>query len=135
MTISPKNIFSLKPSVPRLFVALVAGVVSLGMGAADSGQARLLLTVVVDGLDADYLGLLDSHFGDGGFRRLQRDGAVLTADYGPGLDAAAATVTLVTGAAPSTSGVASSTRYDRENMRVTSLFRDPEVLGNFTAVG
>lgn len=135
MTISPKNIFSLKPSVPRLFVALVAGVVSLGMGAADSGQARLLLTVVVDGLDADYLGLLDSHFGDGGFRRLQRDGAVLTADYGPGLDAAAATVTLVTGAGPSTSGVASSTRYDRENMRVTSLFRDPEVLGNFTAVG
>lgn len=125
----------MKPSVPKLFVALVAGMVSLGVSAADAGQARLLLTVVVDGLDADYLSLLADNFGEGGFKRLERDGALLTADYGPGMDAAAATVTLVTGAAPSASGVSSATRYDRENMRVTSLFRDPDVLGNFTTVG
>lgn len=125
----------MKPSVPKLFVALVAGMVSLGVSAADAGQARLLLTVVVDGLDADYLSLLADNFGEGGFKRLERDGALLMADYGPGMDAAAATVTLVTGAAPSASGVSSATRYDRENMRVTSLFRDPDVLGNFTTVG
>ena len=71
--------------MPRLLIALVAGVVSIGMAATEPTQARLLVNIVVDGLDTDYLDLLRNHFGEGGFRRLERDGAlILNADYGPG---------------------------------------------------
>ncbi len=128
--------FALTPAVPRLFMALVAGVAALGMSAADAPQARLLVSIVVDGLDSDYLELLRERFGQGGFRRLERDGAViLNADYGPGLDAAAATATVMSGASPSRTGVQAATRFDREQLRSVDTYAHPSVLGNFTSTG
>ncbi len=119
--------------MPRLFLALVASVAALGAVASDPAQARLLLTVMVDGLDTDYLDLLRERFGEGGFRRIERDAAMIAhADYGPRLDAAAATATLVSGAAPSLSGIGASTRYDLDAMRPVQLYADRNVLGNFT---
>lgn len=89
---------------------------------------------MVDGLDTDYIDLLKEQFGEGGFNRLSRDGAViLNADYGPGLDAAAATATLMSGAAPSLSGIASASYYDLDKSMPVSAFADPTVLGNFTS--
>ncbi len=130
-----KRRFINTPAVPRLVVALVASFAAIGMAAADAAQARLLVNIVVDGLDADYLDLLRERFGEGGFRRLERDGAFVTAaDYGPGLDAAAATATLMTGAAPSLNGVGGAVRYDRERMRPVEVFADPDVLGNFSSL-
>ena len=55
-------------------MALVTGVAALSLGAAEPAQARLLLTVMVDGLDTDCLDLLGERFGEGGFNRLRRDG-------------------------------------------------------------
>ena len=122
--------------MPRLFIALVASVAALGMSAADAAQARLLVGIVVDGLDTDYIDLLRERFGDGGFRRLEREGAViLNADYGPGLDAAAATATFVTGSAPSLNGVAGEKKYDREHLRELDTYADGAMLGNFTSTG
>lgn len=124
------------PEVTRLLMALVTGVAALGLGAAEPEQARLLLTVMVDGLDTDCLDLLDERLCDGGFRRLRRDGVlVANADYGPGLDATAATATLMSGAAPSLSGVGAAERYDLEAMRPVSTFSDKAILGNFTNTG
>lgn len=122
-------------AMPRLLMALVAGVAAIGAGAADSAsQSRLLLNIVVEGLDPDYIDILRQHFGDGGFRRLEREGVLLkNVDYGPGLDAAAATATLVSGAAPNVSGIAGATYYDRDRLRIADTYADDAQMGNFTS--
>lgn len=120
--------------MPGIVFALVTSLAAVNMSAADAGQARLLVSIVVDGLDNDYLDLLREHFGTGGFRRLERDGAVIVnADFGTSLDATAATAMIMSGAAPSLSGIAADTRYDRNSLRETSVYADPDVLGNFTS--
>lgn len=117
-------------------MALVASAAVLGMSAADAVRAKLLVGIVVDGLDADYLDILKERFGDGGFKRLERNGAlILNTDYGPGLDAAAATACLVTGASPSLNGVGHATRYNLDKRRQYSVYADGDVLGNFTETG
>lgn len=89
---SIKQKISANASVPGLLMALVASVVSIQLCAAEVQQARLLVGIVVDGLDTDYLDLLRERFGEGGFRRLEREAAFIpSADFGPGLDATAAT--------------------------------------------
>lgn len=115
-------------------MALVAGVASLGMSAADAVRTpRLLVNIVVDGLDADCLDLLRDCFGDGGFRRLERQGAVIVnADYGPGLDAAAATATVMTGASPSVTGIDGATRYDADRFRQVSAYNVTDEAGCFS---
>ena len=133
---SIKQKISASASVPGLLMALVASVVSIQLCAAEVQQARLLVGIVVDGLDTDYLDLLRERFGEGGFRRLEREAAFIpSADFGPGLDATAATATLMTGAAPSVSGIAANTRYDRDQLLETAVFADREILGNFTSAG
>jgi len=123
-------------SVPGLLMALVASVVTIQICTAEVTQPRLLVGIVVDGLDADYLDLLRERFGEGGFRRLEREAAFIpSADFGPGLDATAATATIMTGAAPSVSGIGSNTRYDRVQLLETGVFSDPSILGNFTSAG
>ena len=104
-------------------MALVASVVTIQICTAEVTQPRLLVGIVVDGLDADYLDLLRERFGEGGFRRLEREAAFIpSADFGPGLDATAATATIMTGAAPSVSGIGSNTRYDRVQLLETGVF-------------
>ena len=133
---SIKHKISANTSVPGLLMALVASVVTIQLCAAEVQQPRLLVGIVVDGLDTDYLDLLREHFGEGGFRRLERDAAFIpSTDFGPGLDATAATATLMTGAAPSISGIASNTRYDREQLLEKGIFADQSILGNFTSAG
>ncbi|MBD5219205.1 MAG: hypothetical protein HDS72_03040 [Bacteroidales bacterium] len=120
--------------MPGIVFALMTSLAAVSMNAADARQARLLVSIVVDGLDNDYLDLLREHFGDGGFRRLEREGAVIVnADFGTSMDATAATAMIMSGAAPSLSGVAADTRYDRNRLRETPVYTDPDVLGNFTS--
>ena len=120
--------------MPRFMVVLVASIAAMGIAAAEPERAKLLVGIVVDGLESDYLDLLRDRFGEGGFRRLEREGVTIAnTDFGMPMDAAAATATLVTGAAPSLSGIAASTHYDREALHPTEIFTDPSVLGNFTS--
>lgn len=120
--------------LPRIMVALVASLAAMGISAAEPERARLLVGIVVDGLESDYLELLRDRFGDGGFRRLEREGVTIAnADYGMPMDAAAASAILATGASPSLSGIAASEHYDREALRPVSVYADAAVLGNFTS--
>lgn len=106
----------------------------MGLGATEPERARLLVGIVVDGLESDYLDLLRERFGEGGFRRLEQQGVTIAnADYGMPMDAAAATATLVTGATPSLSGISAAEHYDREQLRAVNVYADPSVLGNFTS--
>lgn len=128
----------MKRPLSPLVVALVATLVAAaGMQAAEprAAQARILLNIVVDGLDAETLDLLAEKFGpDGGFGKLRKNGLTISnADYGTSLDPTGAAAMLLTGASPSVSGVAESLTYDRETLRTRPLFLDPGIIGNFTS--
>lgn len=120
--------------LPGLLMVLVT-VAALGASAAPPQQARLLLGIMVDGLDAEYLDLLRDKFGDGGFRMLQERGVKITADYSTPLDATAATAMVFSGAAPSTSGIGADTHFDSRLYRALSTYADGGVLGNFSNNG
>ena len=122
-------------AVPKLLMALVASVAAIGMHGADAGQARLLVNIIVDGLDDNYIDILRSQLTEGGFVRLERDGARLTADYGTPVDATAATATLMSGAGPSVTGIGGNTYYDRFGMRPQYAYSDASTLGNYTSIG
>jgi len=82
---------------------------------------------MVEGLNDDYLRLLNHLFTNGGFRRLMREGVNFeTVDYGPGVDKAAAAAILFTGAAPTVNGIPGSTVYDPEKRSLQSTFINPE---------
>mgnify|MGYP001055776076 CR=1 FL=1 len=79
----------LNSSLPsRLVIVLLASMVGMTMPAADNRMSpRLVVGIVVDGLQADYINNLRDYFSEGGFKRLLRDGVVITnADYGTSLD-------------------------------------------------
>ena len=91
----------------RIVCALVASMVSIGVVAAPSHakapapRPTLVVGIFVEGLTAEYVDLLRSNFGEDGFNRLLEQGVtVRNVDYGPGIDATAATAMLVSGAAP-----------------------------------
>lgn len=108
--------------------------VGMTMPAAEiKERPRLVVGIVVDGLEAEYLRNLQDYFGQGGFRRLMRDGVVISnADYGTTLDATAATAMLMTGASPSVNGIGSAYKYDSDAHRLTPVLEDTESIGNFT---
>lgn len=109
---------------------LVASMVSL---AVNAGQPKLVVGIVIDGLQQEYLDLLKDRFSQDGFNRLLREGVVLeNVDYGTSLDATAATAVIMTGAAPSINGIAGALHYDPEARRHVSSVHDPEAVGNFT---
>lgn len=96
-------------------------------------RPRLVVGIVVEGLQPDYLRNLQDYFGAGGFKRLMRNGVVIAnADYGTTLDATAATAMLFTGASPAVNGIGSALTYDSEAQRLTPVLEDKESIGNFT---
>lgn len=123
----------LKLSRLKVVLSLVASLTSLGLCAAIPFTPKLLVGIMVEGLDGDCLELLRGQFGEGGFRRLERNGLMLQqADYGTYLDAAAAAAEVMTGAAPSVNGIPAKYVYDRESGRTVSVYADAGTLGNFT---
>ena len=105
--------------VIRIASVLVASMAMINAGAAampEQGigqRPSLVVGIVVEGLDEEYVKLLRNHFGDGGFNRLIKEGVTIeNIDYGPGLDATAAAAVVMTGASPSVNGVPASTVYD-----------------------
>ena len=120
--------------MPRLLVALIASMTALAVSSQEARvRPQLVVGIVIDGLDSQYIDLLRSHFGSGGFNRLLRDGVVLAnADYGTNVDATAATAMLMTGAAPSTTTITGAENYDREAMRCTPVLLDPASAGQYT---
>lgn len=121
--------------MPRLLVALIASMTALAVSSQEAAvRPQLVVGIVIDGLDSQYIDLLRSHFGAGGFNRLLRQSVVLAnADYGTNVDATAATAMLMTGASPSTTTITGAERYDRETMRCTPMLLDTKSVGHYTA--
>ncbi len=80
----------------------------------EAGRPRLVVGIVVDQLRTDYIELLQSYFGEQGFKSLLADGVYMRdVDFkAMPLDAASATALLCTGAYPSQTGVPSATLFD-----------------------
>ena len=101
---------------------------------ASGGRPTLIVGISIDQLRGDYLDLLQSHFGNGGFKRLINDGAQIenvTFDIAQ-LDKATATAVIYTGTYPNVNGITGVTTYDEESHRVTRILTDTKFIGNAT---
>lgn len=118
-------------------MAIVASMMSLHVIAAPSDeqpdQPKLVLGIVVEDLQEEYINLLRKYFTQGGFNRLLNQGVLLqNVDYGPNLDVTAATAMLYTGAAPSVNGISADEIFDRATLQGKPIFTDEAVMGNYT---
>lgn len=90
---------------------------------------------MVAGLSDEYLTLLQPLFSENGFKKIAREGVVMTdVDYGPRIDESAATAIIYTGAAPSVNGIFANERYDRRRQQVSHILRDTTFIGNTTSL-
>lgn len=106
---------------------------TLAVAAGTPVRPHLVVGIVVEGLEQDYIDLLRESFGSGGFNRLLNRGVVIPAlDYGTPLDATGATALLATGATADISGIDGATRFDREALRTAPLLHDLSAMGNYT---
>ena len=110
----------------RVACAFVAAMVTMGITVhAQTIPARpsLVVGIVVDGLNDQYLELLKGYFGEGGFRRLMEQGVVMNeVDYGQGIDATAATAVVMSGTGPAVNGVPSTYVYNPDTRLTHSIF-------------
>lgn len=102
----------------HLLQLLLASVVSLSIPARAAGptgqqaalpdRPALVLNLVVDGLDREYVEHLMQYFGEGGLKKLFGEGVVFNnVDFGTSLSTSAATSVLMTGASPQVTGITS----------------------------
>ncbi len=114
-------------------LAFIASMAAMAAGAQSSTAPRIVVGIMIDGLDIQYIDMLRDHFGEGGFNRLLSQGVVIAnADYGTNVDATAATSMVMTGAAPATTGITAGECYNRTTMLSTPAMYDADALGNFT---
>lgn len=123
----------------RLACVLVASMVTMGIAAATPGpkapspRPKLVVGIFVKGLSADHIDLLRSNFGPGGFNRVIAEGlSIDNVDYGPGIDATAATAMLVTGAAPGVNGVPSGRVWNATTRTDIPVLLAPELAGSYS---
>ena len=118
----------------KILCAVLLTLVTASAGAQTAPKRpQMVVGIMVEGLNQDYLELLQNYFTADGFKRLMRDGATLSnVDYGPGVDGAAATAIIYTGAAPTVNGIPAEFVYDRERRRSRNILLDTAKIGNFT---
>lgn len=123
----------------RLSIKLVGALVAVSAVLPLSAQTtlprrpRLVIGIVINGLDIDKVYQLREHFTVGGFNKLLNDGVTFSnIDFGSPLDDAAATAVLVTGAAPAVTGIAASEVYDVTTRSAQPVLLDASTIGNFT---
>lgn len=116
-----------------LMVTLLSSLPGWGADVAARQRPQLIVSIMVDGLRADYLDLLSDYFGPDGFNKLLGGGVTFDeVEYGPGVDAAGAVAILYTGAEPAVSGIAGATTYSTERKMELPTLLDPSKIGNYT---
>lgn len=118
-----------------LLASMVSMALPTGMlkAAPSAKRPALVVGIVVEGLDRQYVEQLMEYFGEGGFRRLVNNGVVIAdVDFGTPLDVSAASSVLMTGASPSITGITSDLIYNYETLRPEQPLYDPAFLGNYT---
>ncbi|MCM1347960.1 MAG: alkaline phosphatase family protein [Firmicutes bacterium] len=112
-----------------LFAALLPAVAK----AQPAQRPDLVAVITVEGLSADYLHLLKPMFTPGGFNKLMNSGVTFDRiDFGPGIDPAAGTAIIHTGASPMVNGIPAAKVYDVATKLARSPLHDPAMMGNFT---
>ncbi|RPI85870.1 MAG: hypothetical protein EHM42_06415, partial [Planctomycetaceae bacterium] len=110
--------------LPLLLAApLLANAFAGPLRAADDAPGvRLLVLVVFDQMRGDYLTRWEKHFGEGGFRRLMREGAVFDACHYPFAATFTATghASLATGCSPDRHGIVGNEWVDRKSIVLTA---------------
>ncbi len=122
-----------------IYIAAVSIATSLGIESAyGSGTTpsrpvpRLVVGILVDGLDHSAVTTYASTAAKKGFGRFLADGVSITAvDYALSRGDVAAAM-LLTGATPNVNGIASGYVYNRETRRLQPVVTDPSFIGNFT---
>ncbi len=119
----------------RLAAALIVTAMLAGDAAPSAAverrePPRLVVLIVVDQLRADLVTRFARHFGDGGFNRLDREGAFFANayfSYGP-TETAPGHATIATGRLPRQHGIiANKWHIDPNNPRGTLAIADPDV--------
>lgn len=106
---------------------------SLGVNAQSVQRSPLVLGIIVEGLQDDYLTLLEPQFTDGGFKKLMHQGLSMTdIEFGPGIDATAAAAIIQTGAPPIANGIPGDVIYSPITSQSTKVLIDTKYIGNFT---
>lgn len=117
-----------------LVVTLLSSLQGWGADVAAKQRPQLIVSIMVDGLRADYLDLLSDYFGPDGFNKLIGGGVTLDeVQYGPGIDAAGAVAIIYTGAEPAVSGIASASTYSTERKMELPTLLDTSKIGNYTS--
>ncbi len=114
-------------------IAFSLALLPASIGAQSVSRPPMALGIIVEGLNDDYLTMIEPMLGEGGFKRLLNRGAHISELYfGPGIDATAATAMLLTGAAPMVNGIPSAEIYDPTTKLASAVLFDPKSMGNFT---
>jgi len=102
-----------------------------GTAANGGGVPKLVVSILVDQLRADYLEAFMPLYGNDGFKRLLRDGRIYTqADYPMAApDCASAAATFATGTTPSSHGVIGRKWLDRATLRPVFCVDDARYAG------
>lgn len=96
---------------------------------------RLVVNVIIDQLRSDYLDAFSPLYGEGGFRRLQREGCVYSMAEYPfaGPDRASSVACVMSGATPYDNGIVRETWLDRQTLRPVYCVDDKNHQGHLTA--
>lgn len=138
------------PITAHLASVLVASLVTMGIGVftpvrlyahqptvrqlmEPTPRPKLVVGIFVEGLTAEYVNLLRHNFSQNGFNRFIDNGVTIeNVDFGPRIDATAATAILMTGAAPGVNGVPASMIWNPDLKTEYPILLDSKSIGNFT---
>ncbi|MEG1617412.1 MAG: alkaline phosphatase family protein [Bacteroidales bacterium] len=119
----------------RLLTSLIVVLAAANLNAQQMSELpKLVVGITVDQLRSDYLHFLYNAFGEKGFKRLMREGALyehVDFDF-DNPDRASAMATIFTGAYPYYNGIIANSIFNPANLRVESAFHDPRFMGNYT---
>ncbi|MBE6287785.1 MAG: alkaline phosphatase family protein [Mediterranea massiliensis] len=95
---------------------------------------KLVVTLTIDQLRSDYMEAFSSLYGEGGFKRLMKEGKIYTqAGFTfQNIDRASAIATLYSGATPSLNGIVSENWLDINTLRPINCVDDNNFMGNYT---
>lgn len=120
----------------RFLAPLIILIFSTSMQSQERGvgMPKLIVGITIDQLRTDYIDMMQHLFGEGGFKRLFREGAVYdNVNYGYNdITKASASATIHTGTYPSVHSITSETNFDREKREAYPILYDKNQLGNFT---
>lgn len=117
-----------RPFLTSLLTALAT--TSL-LAQATPSVPRLVVGITIDQLRTDYMEAFSPLYGEGGLKRLMREGVVFTNAQYPtaNVDRASAVATLVTGTVPYSHGIVGEDWLDRQSLRPVYCVEDFKVKG------